>query len=129
MFTDKKCETCGEVLNMYYRLWCPRCEKPEAEQRPVMNLLQAMYHVDRIVYNELNQNVDPPGKRAFWLMMCESNMINNDSYFSTDFAEWYYEMVDHDNDPDYEIMRTYMKNFIETFELEGKGNLIWEVSW
>ena len=114
---------------MYYSLWCPRCEKPEAKQKPVMNLLKAMYHVDRTVYNELNQNVDPPGKRAFWLMMCDSNMINNDSFFSTDFAEWYYEMVDHDNDPDYEVMRSYMKNFIDTFELEGKGDIIWEVSW
>lgn len=129
MITDKKCATCNEVLNVYYGEWCPRCEKPEVVQKPVMNFLKAMYHVDRIVYNELNQNIDPPGKREFWLWLCDSNMISNDSYFNTDFAEWYYEMVDHDNDPDYEIMRTYMKNFIDTFELEGKGDIIWEVSW
>ena len=129
MFTDEKCKTCDEVLNVYYGHWCPRCEKPKEEQRPVMNLLKAMYHVDRVCYNELNQNVDPPGKRAFWLMMCESNMINNDSFFSTDFAEWYYEMENYDNDPDYDVMRTYMKNFIDTFELEGRGDVIWEVSW
>ena len=83
-----KCKTCNEEKVMYYSEWCPRCEKPEPKQILSMNLLQAFYHIDRVIYGEHNQNVDPAGKDALWSRMCDYGYISNDTSFGMDFSDW-----------------------------------------
>lgn len=39
------CPTCGSPKDMYYRPWCPRCEKPEPYTKQVFNLIQCLRHI------------------------------------------------------------------------------------
>jgi hypothetical protein len=118
-----KCETCNEEKVMYYREWCPRCEKPE----PKMNLLQAFYHIDRVIYDEHNQNIDPPGKDALWHKMCDYGYIKNDTSVSLDFSSWLEDLREEGEDD--KDMLTYMDHLVKAFELDQRDSVSWEVSW
>lgn len=122
-----KCDTCGDEKVMYYREWCPRCEKPQPKQVLSMNLLQAFYHIDRVIFNEHDQNIDPPGKDALWHKMCDYGYICNDTSVSLDFSSWLEDMKE--DGEENEDMLVYMGHLVEAFELDKKGNLTWEISW
>lgn len=121
------CKTCNEEKVMYYREWCPRCEKPEPKQIQSMNLLQAFYHIDRVIYGEHNTNIDPPGKDELWHLMCDYGYIKNDTSVKLDFASWLENMMKEGNDD--KDMLAYIGNLVEAFELDKKGSISWEVSW
>lgn len=40
------CKGCGQPKEMYYKPWCPRCEKPQIEHVPTLNLLQVLRHLE-----------------------------------------------------------------------------------
>ena len=122
-----KCKTCNEEKVMYYSEWCPRCEKPEPKQILSMNLLQAFYHIDRVIYGECNQNVDPAGKDALWSKMCDYGYISNDTSFGMDFSDWLEDMKE-DGEDDKDLL-AYVGHLVEAFELDKKGSITWEVSW
>lgn len=111
---------------MYYREWCPRCEKPEPKTIVSMNLLQAFYHIDRVVYGEHDTNIDPPGKDELWHMMYDCGYIKNDTSVKLDFASWLEDMKEDNVEED---ILTYVGHLVEAFELDKKGSVSWEVSW
>ncbi|MDD5150842.1 MAG: hypothetical protein PHC28_10270 [Flavobacterium sp.] len=71
---------------MYYTPWCPRCEKPEIEMIPTLNLLQVLYHLEAIGY--IN------AKKILWEYFSEVSCFNNDSYFSFSFEDIEEELHD-----------------------------------
>lgn len=105
---------CNKPKRMYYVPWCPRCEKPEVEQTPTLNLLKCLYHLEAIG----NEGF----KDRFWEYLCENNiMTGNDSYFELYFEKKY--------DKDNETKQVYKdkKLIKDTFNL-GDSVLMW-VSW
>jgi hypothetical protein len=52
------CEKCGTEKIMYYKIYCPKCTKPELEIVYRYNLLECLYHI------EANDHED--FKEKFW---------------------------------------------------------------
>jgi len=40
------CKKCGKPMVMYYRVYCPRCEKPKLKTTEYYNLLECLYYVE-----------------------------------------------------------------------------------
>ena len=56
--SEKLCEKCNQPKQMYYELFCPRCEKPKIETKQFYNLFKCMYHIEAIG--------NPGFKKRFW---------------------------------------------------------------
>ncbi len=119
------CKECGDPKIMYYREWCPRCEKPERATVETLNLIETMYHIDRVIYDETNQNVDPPGKDELWCLMSDYNYIKNDTYVSINFSDWCDDIKLDDNYSN--EMKEYMRNIVKEFDITG--SIVWNISW
>ena len=59
-------------MEMYYEPWCPVCEKPEVERPPLINLIQALGHLEAVGHTGI--------KDRFWSDNCD--------YFKNDTAIW-----------------------------------------
>ena len=135
-------------MDMYYRVWCPICEKPEVKTSPTLNFLQVVKHLeakypDRLVTWEqswASRNDPEPlvsHKDALWDLLCDR--IRNDVYVSLGFKSWYEEQDDpdengriihgtHDYTEAFELMGLIVKEFEN--EVEGDfDHVLWEVSW
>jgi hypothetical protein len=42
------CEKCNEPKDMYYKLWCPRCDKPQLETQEFFNFIRCVRHIEVI---------------------------------------------------------------------------------
>ena len=62
MYRSSYCSSCGRIKEMYYVPWCPKCDKPEIEMKPVLNLMQAIRHVE-VKNPMLNINHEPSAGR------------------------------------------------------------------
>ena len=129
MPTDEICESCGVKKQMYYRPWCPLCEKPEVKYSPTLNFLQAQYHIDRKIYGETDSNIDPPGKREVWLKLCDQGWISNDvtTYLPlVEAAEGDGSIGDLSD----EALK-YLQALVTEFELDDpkNNNIQYEISW
>jgi len=107
------CEKCGRKMEMYYTPWCPHCDKPIKEFRPVLNFIQCLEHIE-VKY-------DKPGyKRRVWAML--SDYIHNDTVIL-----WPYNY-----DDDWEFTDEQQEDvnlFHEVFDIK-KDDALWiEVSW
>ena len=56
-------------MQMYYIPWCPVCEKPSAENTPLLNLIQALDHLEAIGHSGI--------KNRFWSDNCDH--LKNDT--------------------------------------------------
>jgi len=45
---EKICTSCGRQKEMYYKLWCPICEKPIIESVEFYNLIKCLDHIEAI---------------------------------------------------------------------------------
>jgi hypothetical protein len=106
--SDKKiCELCGGPLQMYYKLYCPKCEPPE---------LQIMYYYNLMeCYNYIEFGLKEEGFRK----NCESEIMNkaditNDSYITL-----------HNDEPD---ENPYIAKLFECLKIE-EDEATFHVSW
>ena len=84
-----------------------------------------MYYIDRVVYNETDQDVNPPGKRDLWSLLCDYSYIKNDSFAYIDFS-----CILDDCDDDQSAIKTYIEALINTFNLKKeRSSMLWEISW
>ena len=74
------CEKCNQPKEMYYELFCPRCDKPEIETKKFYNLFRCMYYI------EANGNLGY--KERLW------DYIVNDIQGNDSFIELYNNDVD-----------------------------------
>jgi predicted amidophosphoribosyltransferase len=68
---DKICEKCNKPLIMYYKIYCPRCEKPEVEVLKYYNLIKCLYYIE--------VSWIPGFKNQFWEHLCKDYDFTNDS--------------------------------------------------
>jgi len=144
------CKECGGALDMYYRPWCPICERPEVKAVPTLNFLKVVKHLeakypDRLVTEEqqwASRDTDTPlvsHKRALWSLLCDR--IRNDVYVALAFKSWYQEcdepdeegrIMSYDGSEDYTPGFELMKLIVDEFEDQVEGDfdqVLWEVSW
>ncbi|MFA6198847.1 MAG: hypothetical protein WC679_00320 [Bacteroidales bacterium] len=105
------CECCNKPKQMYYRPWCPRCEKPTIEMLPTLNLFQALYHLEAIGYTN--------AKKIVWNYLCDYSN-GNDTYLTFNFES----MDEEDYDSDAYIL---LKKLQEVFQI--KNEIAFFVSW
>lgn len=111
----------------YYGAWCPQCEKPEEKPTTYINLLQALYHVDRVCFGVMSQHDEPAGKQEMWSHLCDYNYIKNDTFVGINFGTMYSDAVKYETLS--EDALAYLKAFVETFDLKEEGSVLWEISW
>ena len=100
------CE-CGTAKQMYFKPWCPICEKPKLE--PIGDALNAIKSLDHIVV----VTGDEEYKRRMWNKWIQELDFNNDSW-----TWWWLE----DGDEDVELFR-------RTFNLEHDEEVMLYFSW
>ncbi len=130
----KKCPTCNAEMEMYYRPWCPLCDRPEVEERKTLNLIQVCRHLVR--KHDLDEDQSKGHYRCLWLILCDSNYVNNDTFAQIDFPTWYFERCetnDDEDDEDYNVERGFelMKLIIDDYDLDNEegSRILWEISW
>lgn len=68
----KNCEKCDGKLKMYYREYCPRCEKPTMTTLVYLNLLECLYHLEAHGHKGIKQRI--------WEYFMDE--ISNESFFT-----------------------------------------------
>lgn len=111
--TRGDCKKCGRPLEMYYKPWCPVCDKPEKENLTCLNLIQCLNHIEAT-------NHRPEYKDRMWKLLFDD--IHNDSYM-----RWVYNM-DEEWDFDEQTLED-ITLFNETFDIKPDDNIVLEVSW
>lgn len=109
-----KCDLCGKKKEMYYRPWCPRCEKPKEESVVVMNLIQVLR------YLVVNKIISEKDRKDLWKELCDYFDLRNDSIISINFKE-----IASDKFFNKDIRRT-VNSIVDVF---GDREYLWEVSW
>ena len=99
------CKKCNQPKEMYYKLFCPRCDKPQLETKSFYNLFRCMYHIEAIGY--------PGYKDRLWDKISE-HIHGNDS-----FIEIYKNECDVNED---------IKLLFDTFNLKDQS-VSFYVSW
>ena len=106
------CPTCNLPKTMYYKPWCPRCEKPEFESIKVLNLMQCLKHMEAL---------DILRKDDVWSTLIKRFEFSNDTYFSFNVIKKEdRKYIDKEFLPIYDA-------FIKTFNI--KENILFFVSW
>lgn len=72
------CKNCGKPKETYYRLWCPRCEKPEKTTEEVLSLFPALRY--------LEESGHPGIKERVWGVLQEDDSVRNDVYYRLYFS-------------------------------------------
>jgi len=70
--TEKTCKICGQETQIYYKPWCPKCEKPEIQMIPQLNFIQCLKY--------LEANGEKGIEERLWDYF--SDYFHNDSSFS-----------------------------------------------
>lgn len=134
----EKCKGCGHEMEMYYRPWCPRCDKPEKKTVETLNLVQALRHIEVIT----GDNHSLTGfKSRIWRYFCDSDwMKGNDSFFHWSPSEVTEDMTEEEvneyfgylEDPiNLKEAKQIVKDenlLAKTFDIGSKG-ILFEVSW
>lgn len=69
--TGNLCELCGKSKIIYYREYCPICEKPQIKTMDYYNLLECLYYIEATGHSGF--------KDKFWDMLLELTNFTNDS--------------------------------------------------
>jgi len=108
--SNKLCDKCSEEMDMYYGLWCPRCEKPPVKTYVCINLVKMLRYLE----------VKRPGiKDRIWRVI--SDHIGNNTIVDIDFGDEMQDCLTDDLEDDYELM---IKEYPE-----AKGDMSFEISW
>lgn len=127
----KKCPTCKREMEMYYSEWCPMCDRPAVKQRPVLNFLQVIRHLE-IKHNLDTDHLTGHQNNMFSLI---DERIRNDVYVSFAFKTWYEETVEDDDELAYyaeeytkafELMKLIIDEYNDDVDVD---DILWEVSW
>lgn len=96
------CKICNQPKEMYYKLYCHRCEKPERETLDFYNLYRCLYHIEAIG--------NPGYKDRMWEKLVD-DIEGNDTHF----------MVENKDEPDFNLL-------FETFNITEEY-MTFFVSW
>ena len=109
------CEHCGNEKEMYYKPWCPRCEKPDVRGGQVLNLIQALRYIEVNGY--------PGFKQRVWRNLLDLELIRNDSMFMLELP------TDEDERSAYDVdWLADLDTIRNVFRIQG-DSVIMEVSW
>lgn len=110
---------------MYYKPWCPRCEKPQRKSIETLNLIQALDHIETItndVGTKEKYHLDCYSRRIWeWLIKIEA-IPSNDSY------KMFFRPEDEDSEYS-EQLRNDIKLFCDTFNIDSKNGILLDISW
>ncbi len=109
------CEHCGNEKEMYYKPWCPRCEKPDVRGGQVLNLIQALRYIE--------VNGWPGFYNRVWRNLMDLDLIRNDSTFILELPTNEESRATYD--PDW---LDYLDTIRDIFRIQG-DSIIMEVSW
>jgi hypothetical protein len=102
---EQLCEKCNKPKQMYYKVFCPRCDKPQLETKSFYNLFKCMYHIEAIG--------SPGYKQRLWENLSDQ-IQGNDS-----FIQIYEEECDENED---------IKLLFDTFDIKEES-VSFYVSW
>ena len=100
-----ECEKCGREMDMYYKLWCPVCDKPIIRHEPILNLIKCLRYLEAIGHVGIKDRV--------WNSIPDE--IMNDSYYTLGFEN---SKVD---SKDLQLIK-------ETWNIQ-KDEILMEISW
>ena len=103
--TSEICSKCNQPKKMYYKLWCPRCDKPKVEDMKILNLLKCLHHIEAIG--------NPGYKERVWNYLSDS-IQGNESIVAL-----YNEQTDDNKD---------IKLLFDIFDIKDESMLFF-VSW
>lgn len=113
-----KCWKCNTEKQMYYKPWCPRCDKPMPHIKKCVNLIQTLNHLE----------LDLPGiKDHIWEKMCDYDLIRNDSY--TDFNPNYFGTDNAEHILNGDKYTEALKAYLLSIGLGENEPFLWEISW
>ena len=116
----KRCDKCGAEKEMYYTLWCPRCDKPVRKTTTVLNVNKALRHVEVVAD-------DPNFSERVWDYLCAMGIVHNDTVTGIGI-EWDmldeagYQGLEEQERLDFMLLR-------DTFDITEDENLQFEFSW
>lgn len=134
---DKVCDKCNQPLEMYYKPWCPHCEKPQRQSRETLDLIPALEHIEAITgdkghpmpgYPQSSMLINGYKDRMWDWMIWREVVRSNDSYTAfirpddTDVIAWQY---DFQNDQ----QRQDVKLFCDTFDIDDTNGVLLDISW
>jgi len=110
------CNKCNKEKEMYYKEWCPRCDKPEVKKIESLNLIQVLRYLECNGY--------PGIKDRIWAYCADIYNFHNDSSFYLGFPD-----PDIDSRIDYENgVYDDLMTIKNSFNIEDDGILM-DVSW
>lgn len=131
---EQTCDKCGGKKEVYYGAWCSLCDRPEVIEKPTLNYLQVVRHIER--KHNLDDDHLTGHSRSLWMFIIE--YIKNDVYVSLPFNMW----LEEDDGPDengeywsYDGKENYTKAFelmkliAEEYKDIDLDNVLWEISW
>jgi hypothetical protein len=130
----KFCDRCGQEMEMYFKFYCPWCDKPEPETKEVWNFVKVLTTVERVSGRK-------GIKSRLWAFMNDygNYKVDNDSYamLPVYMDEWSIkESPDEfksDTVEDGEIIEygilDDLKTLREMFGWDGKKKILFEITW
>lgn len=82
------CKKCSQEKEMYYGLWCPRCDVPEIVVTKELNFIQALEHLEAIGHKGI--------KGRLWEYATQFYSFSNDSLFWMHLEKVEFEQINKD---------------------------------
>ena len=123
------CE-CGTPKQMYYKPWCPLCEKPEIETIPTLNWIQCCDHIEALTgdvttFDHEREPMMIEGYKDRMKDLClDPDRWNNDT-----IQFWGFCSDDRENGDLTEQQIEDIDLFISTFGLEEYDHIYLDISW
>ncbi len=109
----EKCEKCGTELKVYYKWFCPKCEKPEPKVQTIYNLIRCLYYIEA--------NGHPGFKKTAWDYIGETYNFSNDTVIGI-YCPTEEDITDYGDDS------KLISLIFEVFDIEG-DTALFEISW
>jgi len=108
------CEKCGKEMKMYYKPFCPTCDKPVPKIQKIYNLFRCFYYMEA--------HGHPNFKDSVWSFLCDMYNIHNDITITIQCPS--------EGDEDLEDYPEYKLITLMFQEIGIKGDsALFEVSW
>lgn len=120
--SEQICPKCSQPMQMYYKPWCPRCDKPQRKPVETLNLIQALEHIETITDDKSEYPARQGFKDRMWKFLCDVEVIRyNDSY------SWFGRPEDEDRcDPQ---VKKDIDLFCNTFDIDANKGILLDISW
>lgn len=120
----KICKKCSGQLEMYYSLWCPRCDKPEIITTKTLNLIKVLRFL--IVNGEISE----AEKKIIWPKI---HFSGNNCHVAIGFNTWAKDIAKEIEDgfTEEEIENVAIIKVAKAIHKHyGDDNdILWEISW